>query len=201
MGAISDVTSEFKHAGSKEKKIIIIAVVGITGVALYLYTRRQASAGGQGILNARSGTETPQPSGYPETSKQVPTIPGGVAPLYDPAGNLIAFQNPITPPQPISTSGGKSLIASIRDRFSQVGVHSYDAAHSQGVPIRSGASGSSSIIGYSPFGSSIKLEGGPMAGGTNIPNPTKSSGGSTIWYKLANGGYVSQYDVTGVPSA
>lgn len=101
MGAIGDVTSEFKNAGPKEKTVIIIAVIGVAAVAYYLYTKQSGSS------SAPTTGSSSEPAGYP-LAGSTPVLPAGVNPLYDPNGNLIAFQNP-TPtvpsptPTPVST--------------------------------------------------------------------------------------------------
>lgn len=102
MGAISDVTSEFKQAGPKEKAMIVIGVIGVAGVAYYIYAKRQASSVSQGTLaNSPGGS---QAAGYP-LAGGTPVIPSGVNPIFDPAGNLIAFQNPGSTPPPPSPPG------------------------------------------------------------------------------------------------
>lgn len=105
MGAIGDVTSEFKNAGPKEKAVIIIAVVGVVGVAFYLYTKQRGSTAAPS-----AGSSSEPMAGYP-LAGSTPVLPAGVNPLYDPNGNLIAFQNPTPtvpspPPTPTPPVGG-----------------------------------------------------------------------------------------------
>lgn len=96
MGAIGDVTSEFKNAGPKEKTVIIIAVIGVAAVAYYLYTKQSGSS-------SAPTTGSSSQAGYP-LAGSTPVLPAGVNPLYDPNGNLIAFQNPTpTTPSPPPT--------------------------------------------------------------------------------------------------
>ena len=103
MGAIADVTSEFKSAGKPEKVMIVVGVIAVAGVAYYIYKYKQATGSQQGVQAGQPGGS--QVAGYPMAGN-TPVIPGGVNPLYDPAGNLIAFQNPLVntgliPGQPV----------------------------------------------------------------------------------------------------
>jgi hypothetical protein len=99
MGAIGDVTNEFKQAGPKEKAVIIIAVIGVAGVAYYLYTKQKGST----AAPTAGSSSASLPAGYP-LAGSTPVLPAGVNPLYDPNGNLIAFQNPSpTVPSPPPT--------------------------------------------------------------------------------------------------
>jgi hypothetical protein len=94
MGAIADVTSEFKGAKKPEKVMIVIGVLAVAGVAYYVYRYKQATATQQGVPTS-TGVASSLPTGYPVTGQnQTPTIPFGVNPIFDPSGNLIAFQNP-----------------------------------------------------------------------------------------------------------
>ena len=64
----------------------------------------------------------------------------------------------------------------------------WDATH-DGVPLRSAASGHASILKIIPFGSSIQVTGSAAGGVAN------QTGGSTSWYPVVGGGYISAWDV------
>lgn len=91
MAETGDLIREFKDAKPSEKAVIIVAVVAILGVSIYLWKKGNAAA-----TNVPStGTSTGQQAGYPTVgSAGTPVLPAGVNPLYDPNGNLVAFQNP-----------------------------------------------------------------------------------------------------------
>lgn len=96
MAEAGDLIEEFKKAKPPEKTVIILAVVVIGGIAIYyFYTKSQqaASTAAQGTTTQGGGV-----AGYPTVgSNQTPVLPSGVNPIYDPNGNLVAFQNQPTP--------------------------------------------------------------------------------------------------------
>lgn len=103
MGVFSEVTDEFKKAGNKERVLIVLGVAGVAGVAYYLYTH-QVSGAAQGT---QAGPPASQQAGYPTVGPNgTPVIPGGVTPIYDPSGNLVAFQNPLVNNGPVPGPGG-----------------------------------------------------------------------------------------------
>jgi hypothetical protein len=100
------------------------------------------------------------------------------------------------PPGPKGDSGspGINMIATVRARFSQPSVKSYDTNNPGGVPIRSSPQDlqGQNTIGFAPFGSTLAIVGGPITGTTNVLG---QAAGSSVWYKLASGGYISQFDL------
>lgn len=99
---VGDATEEFKKLPPWGKGLVIVGV----GVAGYLgyraYQNRGASTGAAGAAGAAGGT----PGGGAQSPfpmiGNVPLLPSGVNPIYDPSGGLIGFQNqpPPTPPTP-----------------------------------------------------------------------------------------------------
>jgi hypothetical protein len=100
------------------------------------------------------------------------------------------------PPPPAPTPGPTTATAFVRARYSSASVKAYDDAHPGGVPIRSAASGTASVIRLQPFGSSITISGGQSSGSSNLPGGL----GSTQWLPVAGGGYINAFDVTGLQS-
>jgi len=94
MAETGDLIKEFKEAKPPEKTVIIVGIIAVIGIAWYLYAKNKAGS------TSPYETGTPaspgsQQAGYPAVgSAGTPVLPAGVNPLYDPNGNLIAFQNP-----------------------------------------------------------------------------------------------------------
>jgi len=94
MAETGDLISEFKQAKPPEKIIIVTAVIAVIGVALYLFNKSKSGSSAT-PADYTSGAPTAQTAGYPSVgANQTPVLPSGVNPLYDPNGNLVAFQNP-----------------------------------------------------------------------------------------------------------
>lgn len=84
---------EFKKAKPPEKVVIVLGVVAVAGLALYLIMR--SSRGGATSANDSASGSTGQTAGFPSAGG-VPVLPSGTSPIYDPNGNLVAFQNPVS---------------------------------------------------------------------------------------------------------
>jgi hypothetical protein len=93
MGALEDTFNEFKHAKPPEKALIIAAIVGIVGIALYWRIRTMSSSTSQGTVGTAVSTTPAAASPYPTIpSGQVPVLPSGTSPVYGPSGDLTAYQ-------------------------------------------------------------------------------------------------------------
>lgn len=101
---------------------------------------------------------------------------------------------------PICVPNGKKLVDTIRGRFNNSVVNSYDTHTPQGVPERETPGGK--IVGYIPFGKRITDIVASAFGPSNFQhgNAAQQAQGSTIWYELTNGEWVSAWDFIANPS-
>lgn len=99
MGESVDLIKEFKDAKPPEKVVIVVGVLAVIGVAFYLYQKGMSSS----QAASSTGAPTSQTAGYPMAGN-LPVVPWGTNPLYDPNGNQTGWQTgppPGTqPPQP-----------------------------------------------------------------------------------------------------
>ncbi len=105
MAETGDLIREFKDAKPPEKTVIIVGIIAVIGIAWYLYAKNKAGSASpyQSGTPASPGS---QQAGYPSVgSAGTPVLPSGVNPLYDPNGNLVAFQNPGSNAGPPLSSG------------------------------------------------------------------------------------------------
>ena len=161
-----------------------------------------------GGYNYQGGPVDNYPGGYSETSvngNNVPILPTGENPIFDPNGNLIGFQapgqqptvSPIPQPAPAPESG------IIRKRQTSGVTASYDKGSPNGVPFRTTPGGT--VISSIPYGSSVTITGIPVQGTDNFgskQDPTHA--GSMLWFPVTVGntkGYVSAYDITNVATS
>ncbi len=181
-------SSGFKGAIAEYKKLPVwgkaavwVTILAVIAFAIYEYKRSKtvASAVGAnpGSLPPTNFAATPTGDiGTTVTSGTTGTVATGLPPGGSSTGSPLA---PFT--AWIRQFTGNDL-PSIN----------YDTAHrSQGIPIRDAPGGTQ--IGYLPFGSSQQLVGSQITGPSNFPD--SRIGSTTGWYKLANGGYVSTYDL------
>lgn len=103
-----NLLDEWKHASKQEKTVIVLVIVGVVGIAIYLYIRSQQNAastsptGPSTVGNTGTGGQV---AGYPSVgSAGTPVLPQGINPIFDPNGNLIAFG-----PGSSGTNGGTTL--------------------------------------------------------------------------------------------
>jgi hypothetical protein len=160
MGALSDVTSEFKQAGPKEKVLIVVTVVGAIGVAYYLYTKKQQTGTQAGTPDS-TATSGPPRSGFPETSTGTPNVPFGETPLFDPAGNLIGWQSPGTPtptPTPTATPNGPDWFTNFVGKLTPGTTIRSGGTDVNGQRFWIGKTGNSNLF-YAPIGSTIQYGG------------------------------------------
>ena len=95
MAETGDLINEFKQAKPPEKVVIVVGIFAVAGVAWYLYKKGQAQSA---VTSSNTGAPTSQTAGYPAVGANgTPVLPSGVNPVYDPNGNLVAFQNPPPP--------------------------------------------------------------------------------------------------------
>lgn len=103
MAETADLIKEFKNAKPPEKAVIILGVVAVGGVAFYLWRKGNTAAA---TTTAAQGQTGGQQAGFPTTASGIPVLPSGVNPVFDPNGNLIAFEPqppPAPPPPPVQT--------------------------------------------------------------------------------------------------
>jgi len=104
---LGDLTNEWKTAKPPEKILIIAGVAVVGGIAFYLYKKQQGGGGGQ-TINAPGqgqgqGTSGGQSAGFPTIPQgQLPVLPSGIQPIYDPNGNLVGY-GPATGTPPSGT--------------------------------------------------------------------------------------------------
>lgn len=115
---------------------------------------------------------------------------GGVSGLggYIPGG---PYAGGSTPTSSTSPGVGSELEGVIREATTTGPVAGYDQNFAnRGVPIRATPGGATQ--GYQMFGSRVQVIGPAVQG----PNDQ----GSTLWYPIAGGGYISSYDFAGNPT-
>lgn len=153
-------------------KVALIAVVALVGFLLY---RNATNQGAGGATPGQTNTAGAYPNNfYNDTiniTKQTDTKDHPV-PHKDPG------------------SGSQPQTAFIRAAGSQPSVAAWDKSHS-GIPVRSQPGDVSTFTKLLPFGSQVSISGAPVSGGSNFPG----GGGSDLWYPIAGGGYISQYDI------
>lgn len=106
MGETGDILKEFKSAKPPEKAVIIGGVAAVVGIGIYLYIKNKNSAGATAATPTTGTSSNGQVAGFPSVGASgTPVLPSGTNPLFDPNGNLIAFQNqpPGTTPTPTPT--------------------------------------------------------------------------------------------------
>jgi hypothetical protein len=105
-----------------------------------------------------------------------------------------AMPVPSAPPPPPTNPAAPvehPIEAFIRAQNNSPLTSAYDAAHPQGIPIRSTPGGA--ITGYAPYGSEIDLTSSTATkGASNFADKT----GSTAWLQTSQG-FISAYDLTG----
>ena len=104
MAETGDILQEWHNAKPPEKVVIVLGGVSVVGVAIYLYMKGQAASAN----SSNTGAAPPgQTAGFPMAGN-VPVLPSGTNPLYDPNGNLIGFQNSPTPTPPVPAPPGST---------------------------------------------------------------------------------------------
>lgn len=190
MGESGDLIKEFKEAKPPEKAVIVIGVLAVAGVAYYLWQKGQSQAASSPVQTA-SG----QVAGYPTVGANgTPVLPSGVNPLYDPNGNLVAFQNPgaTTPPVTTPPAGGTGGTSTPVNWYTNIlGKLGYNAKITPGGYDANGqrfwvGSGNSNMF-YAPIGSTIQRKSGGLIyitppGGTQqlLTGPGLRTGGTTL---------------------
>lgn len=173
---LGDTVEEFKKLPTWGKILVGGIIVSVVGFAIYTYQKNKTVASANAAATqaaASQATTLPATSNPPSDS------------LFNPTSTSTSTSTSTTPTI-------ANLFGLIRNR--DTSKIPYDAANAQGIPIRDKPGGK--IIGYQSFGSDPQLLGqavnGPNNFGGNNPD------GSNIWYQLANGGYVSGYDITNI---
>lgn len=115
---------------------------------------------------------------------------GGVSGLggYIPGG---PYAGGSTPTSSTSPGVGSELEGVIRQAASTGQTANYDQQNaSRGVPIRATPGGATQ--GYQMFGTKVQIVGDAVQGPNDL--------GSTTWWPIAGGGYISSIDLSGNPS-
>ncbi len=111
MGEFGDVTREFKEAKPAEKTVIIVGILAVVGIVIYIHIKNQGTAPASGATGNTGAAPT---SGWPSVgANNTPVLPPGVNPVYDPGGNLIAFQPGGSTNGPLMTGGGTTPTAAL----------------------------------------------------------------------------------------
>lgn len=172
--------NNFIEWAKSPKGLIVLTIAAL--LALYLIVKRSENA-----QAAASGSST-EPTGNAQDQS---TLPGNGT-----------FNGPHNPPgdgehdgqqaigSPILKVPSFPLSATIRSSSGSTYDKQYGGVYYFATPA-TGAFGGKSV-GVLPFGSAVSLIGSTQ--GTAY----SPSGGSTLWYQLANGGWINSHDVTGV---
>lgn len=214
---LGDSVEEFKKLPTWGK----VLAVGTLGLVAFLgysaYRNRAASSGNSQATSLQPTSNAPGSSSPFSMIGNDPLLPSNVNPLYDPQGNLVAFQQGAAPgsaptstatppsqvgstPNPPSSSGSNSsnpvsnAVQTVTNWFARQRMGSVQA---QGINIRSSPGGP--VVGYIPYGSAVSPTGSAVSGPSNNPQ-TKGVANSTQWIPV-KGGYVSAADLTSTTSS
>ena len=150
---------------------VAAASTGITPISYY----QPLATGGQTLNQTASGG----------------TIPGNFLPILptSTSGTIpsITYDNNQVP---VTNSQTGIDTGVIRTRYSLASTTAYDTATPGGIPVRSTPGGKQT--GVDAYGSQVQISGPAVQGSSNLPG---TSAGSTLWYPLASGGYVSAADI------
>lgn len=128
----------------------------------------------------------------PASQAPASPVPDGLN-AADLAGLPFDYQN-YGPSQGGTPGTSQGSVATIRLRYSDPGdpqVEAWDKSHT-GVPERSAPGGA--VTQMDPFGGTVDLTGQTETGPANIPNDPHAS---TEWLQLADGAWISAYDLAG----
>jgi hypothetical protein len=148
MAETGDLIREFKDAKPAEKTVIILGIVAVAGVAFYLWRRGQSQAASSPVQTAGG-----QVAGYPMAGS-TPVLPSGVNPLYDPSGNLVAFQNPPPTTQTSTSTGPANWYTNLLGKLGYNAVIRPGGYDTNGQRFWVGKTGNSQMF-YAPIGSTI----------------------------------------------
>ncbi|HET7639227.1 MAG TPA: hypothetical protein VFK47_10870 [Ktedonobacteraceae bacterium] len=172
----------------KGSPALLLVSVGAIGVVAYMLYKTNSS--NQSVAQPASSQQSPYYVAYiDQTQNQPPPVnvtvnnPPQPAPAPTPTPTPAPLPKPVLFPQ----SGF------IRARYTGI-THTYDVQNPQGVPIRSSPS-ATSILRYVMYGTKITVTGPAVKGGSNFGG---SNSGSTEWFPVSGGGFISAYDVTGI---
>jgi hypothetical protein len=178
---LGDSVEEFKKLPTWGKVAVGAAVLGVAAYGIHTYSKNKASSATSATANtpASSSPQTSAAMLPPDSSQPIP---------YQPNYN-VTQSTPTTAP-------GQGIFATIRSAITNTQAPGY-IPNGTGIPIRQTPGGN--VIGQEQFGQQAEVIGpaisGPNNFGPNNPN------GSDVWYQLAQGGYVSGFDVSNVQSA
>lgn len=161
------------------------ALTGGGLVFWYVIKSRAAAATTTATTNTPATSQNSPLNGYDVSS--MAGIPYGYDPTSGPVDN---YPPPSTTPPPATTPPTQQGL--VRIRANVPGTAGYDKNNAQGVPIRATAGGN--VTRYATFGSDVQLAGLPVTGPGNLPGGK----GSTIWFPILGGGYISAYDITSI---
>ena len=188
----------------------ILVIIGGAGAGYYFVRKNSAatstagsnaasqpSATGQSTSGAAGsyGSAIDYSSSLPvsATNASSPVYVLGTSPTPTPTNPTPQPPQPTPqPPQPQPTPQQK---VTVRQPASSGQTASYDSSHS-GVPIHSGPSWQTPVMSTANWGSQVPVTGPAVSGGSNFPNGFQ--GGSTMWYPVAGGGFISSYDIAGI---
>ena len=110
---------------------------------------------------------------------------------YDYQDYSASYGNPSSP-------GQTGTSATVRQRYSNPNdamVENWDKSHT-GVPEHASPDVNSQTVQLDPFGGTVQLTGQQQQGTNNLPNDP-SGEGSTQWYQLVDGAWISAFDLAG----
>lgn len=169
--------------GSPALLLVSVGAIGLVGYMLYKSNKSNTTA-------ATDTTGATQQSPYyvayiDQTQNQPPPV------------NVTVNNPPQPAPAPTPAPSPKPVVfpqsGFIRARYTGI-THTYDVQNPQGVPIRSSPS-ATSILRYVMYGTKVTVTGPAVKGGSNFGG---SNSGSTEWFPVSGGGFISAYDVTGI---
>ena len=194
--------------------------IGAAGVAVALFLRgRSSSSGGASALGSSAASQSSVDTSQLDPYTGVPysiesaTNPATGLPAYYGSGQTVDTTGngqPIPPapkptptptptptpkPVPTPTPTPHPAAPHVRARGSNPAYYGWDKNEPQGVPLRKTPQGGSA--GYAAYGSNLTITGPGVQGTSNTP---KGVPGSTLWYPVQGGAYISASDVV-MPAA
>lgn len=175
-----------------------LVIVAGGGIGYYFVRKNQASSSSTAAANAQS-----QPSA---TGQSTSGAAGSYGSSIDYSSSLpISASNPSSPVYVLSGTQGTTppstpvtpttQTITIRAPATSGPTAQYDASHS-GIPVHAGPSWQTPTTGTLAWGSNAQVVPTPVNGGSNFPNGWQ--GGSTVWYQLTAGGFISSFDIAGI---
>jgi hypothetical protein len=177
---------------------LLLLIIGVAAFGVFFLKQQSAAS-----TAATTATTTPvDTSGLTLDANGNPIEYRDVADTFITTSTTGSNNTTTNDTYPIEPTTPTTSVAYVRGRYSNAQVSGYDKANPGGVPIRSSASGSATVLRLQAYGSAVTITSAAVTGASNLT--TSASGsivtGSASWLPVAGGGYISAYDVTGVSS-